>query len=323
MDKAFVLGAGLGTRLRPLTDHLPKPLIPVFNRPLITWAFDHLLDAGLREFIVNTHHLPAKYAEAFPDSRYKNAPVTFRHEPVLLETAGGIANIADLVREGPFIVYNGDILTDLPLVPLIEAHQRDRNLVTLALRSGGPARHIAFDPARRLVSDIRNKLGTGNRGSHQFTGIYVVSPEFLGHLSPGKVESVIPVFLRLISRGERIGAVILDDGMWWDLGDRASYLAAHRELQTMHGRFPACAPGTGKTEPQKSSDPVSPHATVHPSARLLGCTVVGEGCEIGADAVLEDCILWPGARVARGAHLKCCIVLGGSMAQGKVTGADL
>jgi mannose-1-phosphate guanylyltransferase len=307
MDKAFVLGAGLGTRLRPLTDHLPKPLIPVFNRPLITWAFDHLLDAGVREFIVNTHHLPAKYAEAFPDSRYKQAPVTFRHEPVLLETAGGIANIADLVRDAPFLVCNGDILTDLPLAPLVEAHQRDRNLVTLALRSDGPARHIAFDPARRLVSDIRNKLGTGSQGTHQFTGIYMVSPGFLGHLTPGRIESVIPVFLKLISSGARIGAAVLDDGMWWDLGDRASYLAAHREVYAM----------------RRGLELRSPNAKVHPGARLLGCTVVGEGCEIGADAVLEDCILWPGAHVAPGAHLKDCIVLGGSTAQGNVTGADL
>jgi len=307
MDKAFVLGAGLGTRLRPLTDHLPKPLIPVFHRPLITYAFDHLLQAGVREFIVNTHHLPAKYAEAFPNSLYKNAPVTFRHEPVLLETAGGIANIAELVRDAPFLVYNGDILTDLPLAPLIETHERDGNLVTLALRSSVPARHIAFDPDRGLVTDIRNKLGTGNRGTHQFTGIYFVSPAFLDHLTPGKIESVIPIFLKLIANGARLGAAVLDGGMWWDLGDRASYLEAHRELHAMDATLAL----------------VSPESSIHPTARLLGCTVVGKGSEIAADAVLEDCILWPGARVAAGAHLKRCIVLEGSTARGNVSGADV
>ncbi len=145
MNKAFVLGAGLGTRLRPLTDQLPKPLIPVLHRPLITYAFDHLLGAGVKEFIVNTHHLPEKYAETFPDGRYRNAPITFRHEPILLETAGGIANIADLVEDGPFLVYNGDILTTLPLEPLLEEHARGENLVTLVLRSTGPALHIAWD----------------------------------------------------------------------------------------------------------------------------------------------------------------------------------
>lgn len=323
MDKAFILGAGLGTRLRPLTDRLPKPLVPVFHRPLITYAFDHLLHAGVREFIVNTHHLPAKFTQAFPDSTYKGSPITFRHEPILLETAGGIANIADLVRGAPFLVYNGDILTDLPLEPLTAAHERDGNIVTLALRSSGPGLHIAFDPARRLVTDIRNKLETGDRGSHQFTGIYAVDPEFLDHLAPGKVQSVIPIFLKLISRGARIGAVVIDDGMWWDLGDRTSYLAAHKDLHAMHGEFPGYASETRKRERQARFELRSGGSRVDPTARLLGCTVVGEGCEIGADAVLEDCILWPGARVAPGAHLKRCIVLDGSTAHGIVTGADV
>ncbi|MCE9518565.1 MAG: NTP transferase domain-containing protein [Verrucomicrobia bacterium] len=307
MDKAFVLGAGLGTRLRPLTDHLPKPLIPVFRRPLITYAFDHLLQAGVKKIIINTHHLAEKYAAAFPDSHYQNAPLTFRHEPVLLETAGGIANIADLVHDAPFIVYNGDILTDLPLAPLIEAHEREQNLVTLALRSHGPARHIAYDTARHLITDIRNKLHTGNPGTHQFTGIYIVSPAFLQHLTPGKVESVIPVFLKLISNGARVGGVVLDEGIWWDLGDRTSYLTAHRELLARNGKL----------------EPRSTNTRSHPTARLLGCTVVGDDCEIGADAILEDCVLWPGARVAPGAHLKHCIVLDGSTAHGIVDGADL
>src|SRR4029079_1548596 len=130
MDKAFVLGAGLGTRLRPLTDQLPKPLIPFFHRPLITRAFDYLRGAGVREFIVNTHHIPARFADAFPHTEYRGASITFRHEPVLLETAGGIANIADLVNDAHFIVYNADILADLPLLPLLQAHAQSGNLVT-------------------------------------------------------------------------------------------------------------------------------------------------------------------------------------------------
>lgn len=323
MDKAFVLGAGLGTRLRPLTDHMPKPLVPVFHRPLITYAFDHLLDSGVREFIVNTHHLPGKFTGAFPDSRYKGSPITFRHEAVLLDTAGAIANIGDLVRGAPFIVYNGDILTDLPLAPLIAAHERDRNLVTLALRSSGPSPHVAFDPARRLVTDIRNRLQTGDPGAHQFTGVYAVSPEFLDHLTPGKIESVIPIFLKLISRGARIGAAVIDAGMWWDLGDRTSYLDAHRDLLAMRGRFPAYAVGMGRKERHRRIELCPPGSRIDSSAKLRGCTVVGEGCEVGAGAVIEDCILWPGARVAADAHLKRCIVLDGSIARGTVTGADV
>lgn len=305
MEKAFVLGAGLGTRLRPLTDQLPKPLIPVFHRPLITFAFDHLLDAGVREFIVNTHHLPASYAEAFPRNEYRGTRIIFRHEPVLLETAGGIANIADLVGDAPFVVYNGDILTDLPLAPLMKAHAAEKNLVTLVLRSGGPAKHIAFDAKRGLVTDIRGGLGTGNMGTHQFTGIYAVSPEFLHQLAPGKIESVVLPWLEAIRRGGRIGAVVVDDGQWWDLGDRDSYLVAHRAFLHLCG------------------SPVSPEARIHPSATLKGLNVIPPTAEVGAGAVLEDCILWTGARVADGAQLRRCIVRSGMVAQGVLENADV
>ena len=91
IKQAFVLAAGLGTRLRPLTDDLPKPLIPVGLKPLITFAFDHLIaDLGVEEFIVNTHHCPEAYGEAFPTAEYRGRTLRFRHEPVLLDSAGGI-----------------------------------------------------------------------------------------------------------------------------------------------------------------------------------------------------------------------------------------
>ncbi|MEY4485220.1 MAG: hypothetical protein RL693_2672 [Verrucomicrobiota bacterium] len=307
MNKAFVLGAGLGTRLKLLTDQLPKPLIPVFHRPLITYAFDHLMGAGIKEFIVNTHHLPGCYDAAFPDRTYRGAPITFRHEPVLLETAGGIANIADLVSGDSFIVYNGDILTDLPLPPLIAAHQQTNHLVTLVLRSTGPARHIAFDEKSGKVTDIRNKLQTGNDGTHQFTGIYAVHPEFLKHLTPGKVESVIPIFIKLIQEGASIGGVVIDEGFWWDLGDRDSYLDAHAAL----------------LERNPEAAPVSPQANIAPDSHLKGLNIISGGATVEAGATLEDCILWPDAHVLEGACLQRCIVRRGMTASGDLKNADV
>ena len=120
ITQAFVLGAGLGTRLRPLTDELPKPLVPVFGKPLITFAFDHLLAAGVRRFVVNTHHLPELFRDSLGNGTYRSCPLSLVHEPVLLETGGGIKNAEPLLTESSFLVYSGDVLTDLPLAPLIE-----------------------------------------------------------------------------------------------------------------------------------------------------------------------------------------------------------
>jgi mannose-1-phosphate guanylyltransferase len=306
---AFVLGAGLGERLRPLTDQLPKPLIPVFHQPLITHAFDHLAAAGVEEFVVNTHHLPAAYEAAFPEAKHGALPIRFRREvPVRLETAGGIANVRDLLNEKPFIVYNGDILTTLPLEPLLREHKERGNLVTLALRSHGPALHISYDAATRCVTDIRNKLGTGCSGTHLFTGIYVCDPAIHRWLTPGKVESVIPIFLSMIQHGERLGAVVLDEGDWWDLGSRAAYLEAHQALAA-----------TGRN----AAPAIHPEARVETGAILRGLNVIGPGCIVESGAKLQDCILWPGAHILPNAKLQQCIVRQGITAEGIHVGADL
>lgn len=295
--------------MRPLTAQLPKPLIPVFHRPLITYAFDHLFQAGVQSFVVNTHHIPEAYAQAFPEGNYRGANIAFRNEsPERLETAGGIANVRDLLNEEPFIVYNGDILTDLPLEPLLKEHQEKGNLVTLVLRSRGPALHIAYDAETGLVTDIRNKLGTGNEGEYLFTGIYACEPEIHQWLTPGKVESVIPIFLRMIQEGARLGAVVVDEGQWWDLGSRAAYLAAHQALHT---------------QGQALSPAISPSAHVSPQAELRGLNIIGDDAVVEAGAVLEDCILWPGASVATGAALRQCIIRSGIRAEGEHTGVDL
>ncbi len=309
MNKAFVLGAGLGERLRPLTSQLPKPLIPFYHRPLISAAFDHVIAAGARQIVVNTHHLPHAYTEAFPGAAHAGVPIHFRHEfPDRLETAGGIANVRDLLDgPDPFLVYNGDILTDLPLAPLIAHHHATGNLVTLALRSAGPALHIALDPATGRLLDIRNFLGTGHHGSHLFTGIYMVSPRFFDWLTPGKKESVIPVFLRLIESGEKIGGIVLDEGHWWDLGNRAAYLDAH---------LAQAGTPLGETA-------IHPLAQIHPGAILTGHNVIGPHAVVEAGAVLHDSLLWPRARAAATARLHRAIVRSGVTAAEAHTDADL
>ena len=208
ITQAFVLGAGLGTRLRPLTADLPKPLVPIFQKPMITFALDHLIEAGCEKFCVNTHHQPHCFAETFPEKSYRGRRLQFRHEPVLLETAGGIANVADLLGDEPFLVYNADILSDLPIATLLEEHARAGNMVTLALRSGGGPRHVALDRESGQIADIRNMLATGRPEEFVFTGIYAVEPEFQKWLQPGVKRSVIPVFLEMIRRGAKLGGVI-------------------------------------------------------------------------------------------------------------------
>ncbi len=228
VSTAFILGAGLGTRLRPLTDTMPKPLLPVGGRPMITYAMDHLAEVGVRRFIVNTHHAPHQYAAAFPEGHWRGIPITFRHEPVLLDTAGGLKNIEDLLAgEERLILYNGDILTNLPLGALFERHLALGATVTLALRSEGPLCNVNID-SEGYICDMRDMLHRAGVQRCLFTGISLMEIPFLGRLTAGKIESIVlPLVASLRENPRSIGGAVIDSGFWHDLGTIEDY----RELQ--------------------------------------------------------------------------------------------
>lgn len=290
VTQAFILGAGLGTRLRPLTDHLPKPLVPLFHRPLAAWAIDACTRIGIRRVAINTHHLPEAW-----DDFHGDTDITLFHEPVLLETGGGLKNIARWIGDEPLLIHNGDIFSTMPLEKLVAAHETSGLPVTLALRSQGDARHIALDASHTRVIDIRGKLGVAD-GTHVFTGIYCVNPDFLDRIPGGEVVSVIPAFLDL-AREKLLGAVILDEGVWLDLGDRVSYLKAHRELDLGPAIHPDVVVGKGAVI---KNSVVGPGAVVADGAVVLN-SVVWAGGVIETSAVLDGCVVCSGMPVA-GTH---------------------
>ncbi|MEM7601820.1 MAG: sugar phosphate nucleotidyltransferase [Verrucomicrobiota bacterium] len=309
--KAFILGAGLGTRLRPLTEHLPKPLVPVMNKPLITYAFDHLIEEiGVEEFMVNTHHCPEAYSEIFPGGEYRATELQFRHEPVLLDTAGGIDNIRDwLPEEDSFVVYNGDFLTDLPLVVARDHHLSSGNLVTLVLRSTGNELRVGFDPESGNVVDLRGALRPDWNQRFQFTGIYFVAPAFLEYIRPGKIESVVLSFLAAIEAGAAVGGFLADRGDWSDLGERDSYLDALKQVK-LRGRL-------------VERERISSGAEIRSGAMIDDFSSIGEDAIVGAQATISESSIWPGARVEAGSRLHRVIVRSGEVAMGDLSNIDI
>lgn len=280
--QAFILGAGLGTRLRPLTDIRPKPLIPVFQDPLVVHTMRRFKELGIRNFIVNTYHLPHVWDELFPDGLWEDCTLRFRHEPVLLDTGGGLKNIADLLDEdSPLIIHNGDIVSNLPLDTLVRGHLQSGASATLGLRSTGTTRNVGFDPASGRITDMRHALSV-HPGTHQFTGIYCVRPaDILPLIPPGEIVSIVPALLELIKRGQ-VNGVVMDDGDWMDLGTPESYIAAHRSPVT--------------ALPASSCIRLAPSADIA-GAELDADCVVGPGAIVGPGSRLNSCIVWPGAVV--------------------------
>ena len=308
---AFVLGAGLGTRLKSLTARRPKPLIPVVNRPLISHAFDHLLGAGVERLVVNTHWRAEAYGTAFPDASHRGAPIAFRHEsPEVLETAGGIKNVEDLVVGAPFIVYNGDILTDLPLAPALAHHAASGSEVTMILRSQDGPLQIAFDESSGRIADIGRRLDPAREPRFLFTGIYLVNPEFLQRIPAATKIGVIPIFCEMIREHARLGGIVIDDRHWYDLGTREQYLAVHEVMRIETSNI------EHRTSNTELPPWIAPSAQISPDAKIEGATAIGADARIGAGAHLRDCLIWENAEVEPGAVLERCIVTDGARAGG-------
>jgi mannose-1-phosphate guanylyltransferase len=307
MTDAFVLGAGLGTRLQPLTDDLPKPLVPIFQKPLITFAFDHLIDARIDRLVVNTHRLPERFRETFPELLYRGRRIVLVHEPVLLGTGGGFKNALPHLQADSFIVYSGDVLTDFKLAPLLEQHGRAGSEVTLALRQ------TRFKPSITLRGE--RVVAIGEAGDYDFANVSIWRRTAADLIPPGKSVSFIPTLQEMLTAGRNVGGVVVNDGKWFNIGSPNEYLEVHRMITTENWR-PAYIEKTDEWPLALAAS-----AQVDPTVSLSGFCSLGANSTVAAGAKLTDTILWPGAQIARASELRNCIVRAGKSAAGKLENA--
>ena len=284
--KAMVLAAGLGTRLRPLTHEIPKPVVPVLGRPLCGWAMEFLREHGATEFLLNLHHGPEAVRERVLSWAGGRFPTEFLFEPQILGTGGGIGNAREFLRGGTFLTANSDVVARFPLGEAVARHRAGGALATLVLFPD-PARR--YTPVRIREDGRIAGFGAGApAGAFEgfYTGYQVVEPELLEHIPRGRPSCIIrETYEPLIARGAPILAC-MSDGLFLDFGTPADYLTATLALLA-----------EGHPDPRVF---VHPRAIVGIGAMVGPDAVVEEGAVVGPGASVRRAILWPGATVAPG-----------------------
>lgn len=279
----MVLAAGLGTRMRPLTRRMAKPALPVLNRPLIHWTLEALARAGVREVVVNLHHLPATVRRAAGNGAAFGLRITYSHERLILGTGGGPRKARRLLGDEPLLLVNGDVVFGFDLAALLAQHRDSGARVTLALLPR--PRGSGYTPIRLGSGGrIRSIGGPGRGPALLFTGIHVLDPRLLDRLPPGASDSVRDLYLPMIRSGEPVhGARVR--GAWYDLGRPWLYLRAQVEMLA-----------AGASGPLHPPSLIDPGAHVAPEARV-SASIVGKGARIAEGAVVSRSLLLPGARV--------------------------
>jgi NDP-sugar pyrophosphorylase family protein len=238
--RAMVLAAGLGTRLRPLTDDRPKALVEINGRSLLEIAVARLRYFGIHQVIVNAHHFADRITEYLRARENFGMEIEISREEVLLDTGGGLKQAAHFFLDGggdePFLVHNVDVLSSIDLRRMIERHRERQALATLAVQHRATSRPLLFDDNFHLVG--RHSRGAEPEmfrpASHAqaaaFCGIHVISPRIFSLMSEEGVFPIVPVYLRLAGEGERVFGFPADEYYCRDLGTREGLEQAGRDL---------------------------------------------------------------------------------------------
>jgi NDP-sugar pyrophosphorylase family protein len=249
--KAMVLAAGLGTRLRPLTNDRPKALVEVNGRTLLEITLTRLRDFGIRDVIINVHHYADMVIDHIRAAGNLGMHVEFSREDVLLDTGGGLKKAAWFLsgdsdsstnsnshQEDPFILHNVDVISTIDLQRIVQQHKESAALATLAVQERKTSRYLLFNDqlqlsGRRLVKEEKTEIVRPSQRMTElaFTGIHVISPRIFPLLTEDGVFSIVPAYLRLAAQGEKIQAFRADEYYWRDLGKPENIQQAEQDIK--------------------------------------------------------------------------------------------
>lgn len=294
--KAIILAAGYGTRLKPLTEVLPKALVPLLGSPLVRHSITRLLQSGISSIGINTHHHADKMQRFI--SEQHDCPLHVSHEPAILGSAGGIGGFREfLADEDYFIVDNADSVSNIGCDQFLPEFLRHGPLVTMVLTDHPGSNNVCID-ANLAITDLRDILHPQHTVARlTYTGMAYMSRDFLDHIPPGASE-LVPLLLELIKqRPGCVRAAIARNAAWRDIGTLGSYLKAHREI--LIERRPlipeSCIP-SGNLQ-------IGEHSFLADDCIFEGFLAIGRNCRIEPGCRLRDCVIWDNTSIPAGTKL--------------------
>lgn len=304
--KAFILAAGLGTRLRPLTFHTPKPLVPVWGKPALLLTLRRLKSWGVQEVVINVHSHLDQFHRFVQDARCLNIRIELSYEPIVLDTGGALRRAAWFFDNEPFWLVNGDIVFDVNPSPFLSAFSRHRPpLAALWCTDQQGPRTVEI--SKGLVTCFRSKT-PGTPGTYTFCGLHLLSPRILSFIPTPEPYSIIAAYNNAMKAGERIHGISVLRHYWADLGTVDSYLTAHRDLAEAYKND-----GAG-------GDLVDPATWRHSQAlrkkgvSVNGMVAVHPDASIAQGASLSNTIAWSGSRMTSNARSANAVIADSTLA---------
>lgn len=321
--KAMIMAAGLGTRLRPLTNLVSKPMVQMAGRPCLEHTIRLLRKYGITDIVINLHYMPEMIRNHFGRGENFGVNITYSYEEELLGTAGGVKNVEEFFEGEPFLVVSGDALTDINLDAFYDFHKAMGGTATLALKKvPDPTQYgVVLVDNKGYITDFQEKPAWGDAISKLAnTGIYLFEPDVFRYIPEGEiVDFGKQVFPEILEQGDKLGGYIMR-GYWCDIGNLEVYREAHYDMLT--GLVEVDIPG----KRFESNIWIGERPVIHPDTVIVGPVVIGDDSYIGKgaqiygpvvldrkttvseDVVIKRGIFWENVYIGPGSQLNDCIV---------------
>lgn len=331
--KAFLMAAGAGTRLRPLTYEIPKPMVPVVNKPVIEYTLETLKRHGINKVALNLHHYPETIKNYFGKGSKLGMELRYSYEKKLMGTAGGV-KLMEKFLDTTFVVMSGDGLTDINLTKAIRYHQEKRSLATMVLKGVDTRFEYGVtlaDKGGRIRKFIEKPRWSDVFANTVNTGIYILEPEVLSYIPRNEFcDFGMHVWPKLLKMKKRIFGYTMQE-FWTDIGNLTEYRRGVRDAldDKIHINIPGeqVSPGvwvgTG-TRMEKGAILNGPcvlgqNCRIGKNAVIDCYTTIGDGCCIGSGATIKNSILWDVVTVANNVRLDNCIIGHGARVSEDIT----